>query len=63
LLRLSANYEIHRDSEKRSFGRPPFSALDGRCVQDPGTYSRRRSDAPLLAIPASCRRIAACNPY
>ena len=63
LLRLSANHEIHRDSENRSFGRPPLSALDGRCVQGPGTYSRRRDDAPLLAIPASCRRIAACNPY
>jgi len=48
--------------QDQGFGRPPLSALDGRCVQDPGTYSRRRADAPLLAIPASCRRIAAYNP-
>ena len=26
----------------RDFGRPTLSALDGRCVQDPGTYSRHR---------------------
>ena len=63
LLRLSANHEIHRESNiSRSFGRPPLSALDGRCVQGPGTYSRRRADAPLLAIPTSCSRISDYNP-
>ena len=35
---------------------------DGRCVQDPGTYSPRHADARLLAIPASCSRVADCNP-
>src|SRR5699024_3223915 len=35
---------------------------DGRCVQGPGTYSPRHADPRLLAIPASCRRVAAYNP-
>ena len=35
---------------------------DGRCVQDPGTYSPLRADERLLAIPASCTRVAECNP-
>ena len=35
---------------------------DGRCVQDPGTYSPRHSDSRLLAIPASCSRVADYNP-
>jgi len=35
---------------------------DGRCVQDPGTYSPRRADPRLLVIPASCTRVAEYNP-
>ena len=35
------------------FGYCRLPWLDGRCVQDPGTYSPRRADARLLAIPAS----------
>ena len=35
---------------------------DGRCVQDPGTYSPRHSDPRLLAIPASCSRVADYSP-
>ena len=35
---------------------------DGRCVQDPGTYSPRHSDSRLLAIPTSCSRVADYNP-
>ncbi len=35
---------------------------DGRCVQGPGTYSPRHAVARLLAIPASCSRVADCNP-
>ena len=43
-------------------GAPHFQRLTG------GVYKARErihgavADAPLLAIPASCRRIAACNP-
>ena len=45
------------------FGYLRLGWCDGRCVQDPGTYSPRHADARLLAIPTSCRRVAACNPY
>src|SRR5690625_6715337 len=44
------------------FGCYRLSWCDGRCVQGPGTYSPRHSDPRLLAIPASCRRVAASNP-
>ena len=37
-------------------------SLDGRCVQDPRTYSPQCADLRLLATPRSCRRVAACNP-
>jgi len=44
------------------FGCCRLSWCDGRCVQGPGTYSPRHADPRLLAIPASCRRVAAYNP-
>ena len=44
------------------FGCSQLSWFDGRCVQSPGTYSPRYADPRLLAIPTSCRRVAACNP-
>ena len=44
------------------FGCYKLSWCDGRCVQDPGTYSPQHADLRLLAIPASCRRVASCNP-
>ena len=44
------------------FGCYKLSWCDGRCVQGPGTYSPRHADPRLLAIPTSCRRVAACNP-
>ena len=44
------------------FGHYQLPWCDGRCVQDPGTYSPRHADSRLLAIPASCRRVAACSP-
>jgi len=34
---------------------------DGRCVQGPGTYSPRRADPRLLAIPPSWSRVADSN--
>src|ERR1700685_2976155 len=36
---------------------------DGRCVQGPGTYSPRRADPRLLAIPTSWSRVADSNPH
>src|SRR5207342_907929 len=35
-----------------------LSWCDGRCVQGPGTYSPRRADPGLLAIPPSRGRVA-----
>ena len=39
-----------------------LSWCDGRCVQGPGTYSPRRADPRLLAIPTSWSRVADSNP-
>ena len=44
------------------FGCYKLSWCDGRCVQGPGTYPPWHADPRLLAIPASCRRVAAYNP-
>src|SRR5581483_8779768 len=44
------------------FGYWRLSWFDGRCVQDPGTYSRQYADLPLLAIPTSSRRVSAYYP-
>ena len=44
------------------FGQYQLPWCDGRCVQDPGTYSPRHADSRLLAIPASCSRVADYNP-
>ena len=43
------------------FGCYQLSWCDGRCVQGPGTYSPQYADLRLLAIPTSCRRVAAYN--
>ena len=44
------------------FGRYQLPWCDGRCVQDPGTYSPRHSDSRLLAFLASCILFADYNP-
>ena len=44
------------------FGHYQLPWCDGRCVQDPGTYSPQHADLRLLAIPASCSRVADCSP-
>src|SRR5699024_92221 len=67
LLRLHPNHWPHlrRLAPKgylTDFGCCQLSWCDGRCVQGPGTYSPRHADPRLLAIPASYRRVAACNP-
>ncbi len=53
---------VHTRGWVTDFGHYRLPWCDGRCVQDPGTYSPQHSDLRLLAIPASCRRVAACNP-
>src|ERR687884_1551759 len=67
---LGQNLTSYKDNKRLSFvpGYPTdfgcykLSWCDGRCVQGPGTYSPRHADPRLLAIPASCRRVAAYNP-
>ena len=49
------------NGQATGFGCSRLSWFDGRCVQSPGTYSPRHADPRLLAIPTSCRRVAACN--
>ena len=58
----SAHYRFVLKGYLTDFGCYKLSWCDGRCVQGPGTYSPRRADPRLLAIPTSCRRVAAYNP-
>ena len=44
------------------FGHFQLPWCDGRCVQDPGTYSPQHADLRLLAIPALCSRVADYSP-
>ena len=44
------------------FGRGQLPWCDGRCVQDPGTYSPQHADLRLLAIPTSRTRVAEIYP-
>ena len=44
------------------FGCYKLSWCDGRCVQDPGTYSPWHADPLLLAFPTSRSRGADCDP-
>ena len=50
------------DGVPAGFGCERLSWCDGRCVQGPGTHSPPHADGRLLAIPASRRRVAACDP-
>lgn len=47
--------------DRPAFRHRQLQLLDGRCVQDPGTYSPRRADPRLLAIPSSCGQVADRN--
>ena len=42
---------------------PRFRGLTGGVYKAQEHIHRRNADRRLLAIPASCRRVAACNPY
>ncbi len=52
----------HRWGWPAGFGQSLLPWCDGRCVQGPGTYSPRRADPRLLAIPPSRGRVAARDP-
>ncbi len=41
----------------------PITGNDGRCVQEPGTYSLRSDETRLQDIPRSWRIIASFNPH
>ncbi|EDS76995.1 putative lipoprotein [Clostridium botulinum C str. Eklund] len=67
MLRLHPNHQSHLRplapyGYLTGFGCYRLSWCDGRCVQDPGTYSPRHADSRLLATPTSCRRVSAYNP-
>jgi len=41
----------------------PITGNDGRCVQEPGTYSVRSDETGLQEIPRSWRIISSFNPH
>jgi len=45
-----------------TLGAPGFRGLTGGVYKAQEHIHRRIADRRLLAIPASCRRVAACNP-
>jgi len=45
-----------------TLGAPRFRGLTGGVYKAQEHIHRRNADRRLLAIPASCRRVAACNP-
>ena len=53
---LAELFEINNHNISLRLFRPEKS------YQGPGTYSPRHADPRLLAIPTSCRRVAAYNP-
>src|SRR5574344_1031870 len=67
LLRLHPSHRLHLRQLPpfgwvTDFGHFQLPWCDGRCVQDPGTYSPQHSDLRLLAIPTSWSRVADSNP-
>ena len=67
LLRLNPNHQpclrrLPPCGQATGFGHCQLSWFDGRCVQDPRTYSPQRADLRLLAIPTSQSRVADSNP-
>ena len=69
LLRLHPSHGTHRGRQApdcsgylNAVRQNQLPWRDGRCVQDPGTYSPRHAVPRLLAIPTSCSRVAENNP-
>gem|GEM_PF-4923856 len=61
LLRLKLHRRIWPLPIRSVFSHSRLCCLDGRCVQDPRTYSPRPSDPRLLLIPTSWGQVAAPN--
>lgn len=53
--------ENEKKDMKYYFGEKLLSQIDRRCVQGPGTFSPRRADPRLLAIPTSWYRVSDTN--
>ena len=67
LLRLHPSHRLHLRQLPpygwvTDFGHIQLPWCDGRCVQDPGTYSPQHADLRLLAIPTSRSRVADYDP-
>src|SRR5207248_10355539 len=67
LLRLSPNYPVHRRRlpplrvGAATSDAPDFRGLTGGVYKAQEHIHRSVADLRLLAIPTSCRRVAACN--
>jgi len=55
-------YSCERRVDAATLGAPSFRGLTGGVYKAQEHIHRRIADRRLLAIPASCRRVAACNP-
>ena len=61
-LALITSFTLNRSLRLRSSGLPDFHGLTGGVYKVRERIHRNIADLRLLAIPASCRRVAACNP-
>ncbi len=64
LLRLSPNHRFNPKQrlQQLASGPPDSHGLTGGVYKVRERIHRAIADARLLAIPTSCRRVAACNP-
>ena len=62
LLRLHPDHWFHLRPRKEPSGAPSFRGVTGGEYKTRERIQRAVADARLLAIPTSCRRVAAYNP-
>ena len=55
------SFALGRSLRSRTLGAPGFHGLTGGVYKARERIHRAMADARLLAIPTSCRRVAACN--
>ena len=61
-VKLHPNHQFHLSSlQERVSGAPDFRGVTGGVYKTRERIHRSMADLRLLAIPASCRRVAACN--
>jgi hypothetical protein len=61
-LALITDFTLNGSLRLPSSGLPDFHGLTGGVYKVRERIHRNIADLRLLAIPASCRRVAACNP-